>query len=181
MKKLLSAFVVLIGALNGCDSAVQSERPSEPNGKFELWLETPGQKRSQNTNSVNRYNFKVRVADTYELRRRGLSGIKHLPSGEGMFFVTAKPTHMKMWMKECYIPLDVLFFDSDKKLINFQAMTVPAVGTSDNNLATYPSDKPAEYALELVGGTADGLGVKPGLTRMSFSAALLKRLGEGTE
>ena len=180
MKKLLPVLAVLIAALNGCDSAVQPERPRKPNGKFELSLETPAEG-SQNTNSINKYNFSVRVADTYELRRRGLSGIKHLPNGEGMLFVMAKPTHMKMWMKECYIPLDVLFFDSEKKLINFHTMTVPAVGSSDNNLATYPSDKPAQYALELVGGTAERLGVKPGLTRISFSEALLKHLAEGTE
>ena len=180
MKKLLPVLVVLIAALNGCDSAVQSDRPDEPNGKFELFLETPAQG-PHNTDAVNKYNFKVGVADTQQLRRRGLSGVKHLPSSEGMLFVTAKPTHMKMWMKQCYIPLDVLFFDSEKKLINFHAMTVPAVGTSDNNLAIYPSDKPARYALELVGGTAERLGVKPGLTRISFSEALLKHLAEGTE
>jgi len=58
---------------------------------------------------------------------------------------------------------------------------VPAAGTSDYALTIYQSDKPAKYALELAGGMAEELGVKPEITTMSFSAALLKRLGEGTE
>ena len=182
MKRLLPALLILmilIAVLSGCDSSGQAER-SDSRAHFELWIETK-QIEPENANSINKSSFEVKVVDTDALRRRGLSGVKDLPADEGMLFVMAEPTNMRMWMKGCYIPLDVLYFDSDKKLINFHRMTVPAAGTSDYALAVYRSDKPAKYALEVAGGTGDRLGVKPETTTMSFSTALLKRLQEGTE
>ena len=185
MKRLLPALIifkiliVLITALGGCDSSPQAE-PNDSSVRFELWIETK-QTKSENANYINKSSFGVKVADTDELRRRGLSGVKDLPKDEGMLFVMPEPTNMRMWMKGCYIPLDVLYFDSDNKLINFHRMTLPAVGTPDYNLPIYRSDKPAKYALELAGGMADRLGVKPEKTTISFSTALLKRLQEGTE
>ena len=179
MKRPLPALIILmilIISLSGCDSSGQMER-SDSSEQFELWIET----KSENANSIKNFSFGVKVVDTDELRRQGLSGVKDLPADEGMLFVMAEPTNMRMWMKGCYIPLDVLYFDSDKKLINFHRMTVPAAGTSDYALAVYRSDKPAKYALEVAGGTGDRLGVKPETTTMSFSTALLKRLQEGTE
>jgi uncharacterized membrane protein (UPF0127 family) len=176
MKRLSSVLILLIACISGCDSSGQAVQ-SDPEAKFEMWVEA----KSKNTNSIKKSNFQVKVADTDDLRRRGLSGVKDLPGDEGMLFVVAEATNITMWMKGCYIPLDVLYFDSDNKLINFHRMTVPAAGTSDYALARYQSDKPAKYALELAGGMAEELGVKPEITTMSFSAALLKRLGEGTE
>ncbi|NIA08134.1 MAG: hypothetical protein GWP14_10965 [Actinobacteria bacterium] len=182
MKRLLPTLIILIipiTVLSGCNSSGQAER-SDSKVKFELWVETKPTK-SENANYSNKSSFQVKVADTDELRRRGLSGVKELGKDEGMLFVMPKPTNMRMWMKGCYIPLDVLYFDSDNKLINFHRMTVPAAGAGDYALATYRSDKPAKYALELAGGRAEELGVKPEITTMSFSTALLKRLEEGTE
>ena len=175
MKRVFGVVMALMATVNGCDS--QPSERIDSSVQFELWVET----RSENTDSVNKLSFQVRVADTDELRQRGLSGVRQLSSGTGMLFVVPKPAQMQMWMKGCHIPLDVLYFDSDKKLINFHIMTVPVVGTADYYLPRYPSDKRARYALEVAGGTAGRLGIKPGLTRISFSRALLKRLGEGTE
>jgi len=175
MKKLPALAMVLISVVNGCDS--QPSQRSNSRAQFEIWIET----KSENTNSVNRTGFEVRVADTEELRRQGLSGIRELAANEGMLFVVGRPTYTRMWMKGCYIPLDVLYFDADKKLINYHMMAVPAEGTADYKLPVYPSDKPAKYAVELAEGTAEQLGVKPAITTISFPKALLKRLGEGTE
>ena len=86
-----------------------------------------------------------------------------------------------MWMKDCLIPLDVLYFDGDKKLINFHTMAVPAAEQADSELPEYPSDKPAQYALEVAADTAGRLGLKQGVTTISFSEGLLKRLQKGTE
>ena len=167
MKRMSPVLILLIAAMNGCGSEA----------KFEVRVETE----SENANSVNTSSFEVKVADTNALRRQGLSGVKDLPKDEGMLFVMGKPTHMKMWMKDCYIPLDVLYFDAEKKLINYHSMTVPTKGLSDAALARYPSDKPAKYALELAGGMAEQLGVNPATTRIFFSKTLLKRVAEGAE
>ncbi len=85
-----------------------------------------------------------------------------------------------MWMKGCKIPLDVLFFDHNKRLNNFHTMAVPSPGQPDHTLPIYPSDKPAKYALEVPAGTARRLRIKPGAA-ISFCPELLKDLGKGTE
>ena len=184
MRKMLLAVSVLSVILVGCDSSRQQKRSVRQGGdggqEFELWLEADVSQGTEN-GEVKKYCFYVEVADTQELRRRGLSGRAQLADDKGMLFVMAGPSWMRMWMKDCLIPLDVLYFDRDKKLINFQTMAVPSAEKADNDLPEYPSDKPAQYALEVVAGTARRLGLKQGVTTISFSEGLLKRLGKGTE
>ncbi len=95
-----------------------------------------------------------------------------------MLFVAPIPTRLAMWMKGCKIPLDVLFFDGDKRLINYHTMAVASPGQL--SLPRYSSDKPAKYALEVSAGTTVRLGLEHGCT-MTFSGELLKALDKGTE
>ena len=155
MKRLL--FIMLVCSW-GCDSH------SEP--KYTLQL--AGQE------------FHVEVADTIETKAKGLSGRKHLAQDAGMLFVQQFPVKMAMWMKDCYIPLDVLFFDRDGRLINYHTMPIPQPGTPEDTLPRYRSDKPVWYALELPAGTAQMLDLKTG-DIVSFSPDLLNRLGQSTE
>ncbi len=124
--------------------------------------------------------FHVEVVDTVEAKAQGLSGRKHLAQDSGMLFVQQFPVMMTMWMKDCHIPLDVLFFDRDCRLINFHTMPAPQPGTPEDALPRYRSDKPVKYALELSVGTAQRLGLRPG-NIVSFSPDLLNRLGQSTE
>ena len=129
---------------------------------------------------LNGQSFRVELAQDVQSRRQGLAGRDHLDQDAGMLFVMPSPTMMTMWMKGCKIPLDVLFFDHNKRLINFHTMAAPALGQGDHSLARYTSDKPAKYALEVPAGTSERLRIKPGAT-ISFGAQLLKVLGKGTE
>jgi len=184
VRKISLLVTVLMTIWSGCNS---SSRPIPPakqgdQGKeFELWLEEPSLQSSANGTPLNEHSFYVEVADTDELRQRGLAGREYLPSGKGMLFVMPAPTKMDMWMKGCLIPLDVLFFDQEKRLINFHTMSVPLAGEAEADLPSYPSDKPAKYALEVCAGTAQQLKLKQGLTIVIFSDEMLKRLQEGTE
>ena len=169
MKNLLilsSIWLVLLGA---CDS---SEPPNNSNQQDHQISTFPLQ--------LAGHSFQVELADTPQLRRQGLSGRQELPADHGMLFVFPSPTIASMWMKDCRIPLDVLFFDQDKQIINFHTMPVPLPNQPDHALPVYSSDKPAKYALELPAGTAGRLGVEPG-TAVTFCPDLLKALGKGTE
>ena len=184
MRKLSLVLMVLISVLGGCDSSSRPIRPASPGdgrGEFELWLKGPSLQGSANGVPLNEHSFYVEVANTDELRQRGLAGREYLPPGKGMLFVMPVPTEIDMWMKGCLIPLDVLFFDQDKRLINFQTMAVPLAGETEADLPRYPSDKLAKYALEVRAGTAQQLRLKQGLTIVVFSDVLLKRLQEGTD
>ena len=184
MKNLVLAVTVLTIALAGCDSSSTPEQPISQDRlsrEFQLWLRGSHLRHPANGDGLNGHSFLVEVADTDKLRRRGLSGREHLPPGKGMLFVMPAPIEMRIWMKGCLLPLDVLFFDPQGRLINFHTMAIPSAKQPDYTLPIYSSDKPAKYALEVAAGTAHQLTLKQGLTTISFSPALLKRLQEGTE
>ena len=159
MKKLLLILTLFAPLLSGCHSA-------PPPATFLI--------------RINGHSFHVELANTPQLLKQGLTGRQHLQPDHGMLFVFPSPTEATMWMKGCTIPLDVLFFDSNKRLINSHTMAIPSPNQPDHTLPTYSSDKPASYALELPAGTTSRLRIRPAST-ITFSPELLKALGKGTE
>lgn len=110
------------------------------------------------------YKFKVKVADTYEERLQGLQFVNELGRDEGMWFVFLQPIELNFWMKDTLIPLDIVFVNSDFKIINVVHNAPPCqdVDPEQTNCETYSSDGKAQYVLELNGGVADELGFKVG-------------------
>ncbi|HEX5340361.1 MAG TPA: DUF192 domain-containing protein [Gammaproteobacteria bacterium] len=105
------------------------------------------------------HHFKVEIADTEAARERGLMFRIHMASDHGMLFVYPDAQPRTFWMKNTLIPLDILFFDADKRLINISADTPPCKTTA---CPTYSSTAPAQYVLELNSGMAGEFGIKPG-------------------
>ena len=103
--------------------------------------------------------FRVAVADTPRLWRRGLQQRTHLAADEGMWFVMPPDHELVFWMKDTLIPLDMLFFDADKRLVSMQANAQPCVRSP---CALYRSGVPASFVLELPAGTAARLGITVG-------------------
>jgi uncharacterized membrane protein (UPF0127 family) len=103
--------------------------------------------------------FEVEIADTEPARERGLMFRESMPADHGMLFLFDDDTVRTFWMKNCRMPLDILYFDEKYKLVSMQER-VPAC-RSDPCLV-YPSEGAAKFVLELNSGTADKLGVKPG-------------------
>jgi uncharacterized membrane protein (UPF0127 family) len=60
---------------------------------------------------VNGKPYKVKVADTPELREKGLQKVKELPKDEGMLFIFEDPQDVGFWMKDTLIPLEIIFID----------------------------------------------------------------------
>lgn len=89
----------------------------------------------------------VEIANTEELRARGLMYRKDLGKNQGMLFIFDSEKLLSFWMKNTYIPLSIGFFDSSKELLNTHDMA-PAI-TGEIRPRTYSSSGPARYALEM--------------------------------
>jgi uncharacterized membrane protein (UPF0127 family) len=82
-----------------------------------------------------------------------------LPERQGMLFVFERPQPLAFWMKNTLIPLDILYFDADRRLVSVSRDVPPCKSAY---CPSYPSAGPALYTLELNAGQAAALGVKRG-------------------
>ena len=105
------------------------------------------------------HRYTVEIADTDAEWERGLMFRVHMADSHGMLFVFPDAQPRYFWMKNTLIPLDIIFFDARKRLINVSADTPPCRA---DPCPTYASAAPAKYVLELNAGTAAKLGLKPG-------------------
>ena len=103
--------------------------------------------------------FRVEIADTQEKQALGLMFRDSMPRDEGMIFIFPNEAPRSFWMKNTRIPLDIMYFDKDLKLVSISADTPPC---RVSRCPSYPSSKPAMYVLELNAGMAAELGVGPG-------------------
>ncbi|NID17582.1 DUF192 domain-containing protein [Luteibacter yeojuensis] len=92
-------------------------------------------------------------------RERGLMARTALAADHSMLFIFPDDQPRTFWMKNTLIPLDILYFDKDRKLVSMQLNAQPCKA---DPCALYPSDGSARYVLELAAGTAGRLGLQVG-------------------
>ena len=109
---------------------------------------------------INGKRFTIELADTPELRERGLMFRRELATDAGMLFIHDDMGPIAYWMKNTYIPLDILYFDNEKKLVSAQLNVLPC--GEQIQCPIYPSAGPAQYVLEVNAGLAETLQLKPG-------------------
>ena len=102
-----------------------------------------------------RHVFKVEVADTPEERSIGLMFRRSLDPDRGMLFDYRDVRPASMWMKNTYLPLDMLFIAADGRVVNIAENTVPG------SLDSIASEGPVRAVLELNAGTVARLGIAP--------------------
>lgn len=100
--------------------------------------------------------FVVEIATTPEAWQRGLRRRPSLAAGHGMLFVFPTPMRARMWMEETLIPLDMLFIDADSRIIHIEHQAEPL------SRARRAAGKPVLAVLEIAGGSARQLGIRPG-------------------
>ena len=104
--------------------------------------------------------FQVEVADTPVARARGLMFRDRLEPGHGMLFIHDRLEPQAYWMKNTKIPLDILYFDDERRLVAQQRDVPPC--SAGSHCPSYPSRRPARYVLELNAGQAARLGLQDG-------------------
>ncbi|HTV89088.1 MAG TPA: DUF192 domain-containing protein [Stellaceae bacterium] len=102
------------------------------------------------------HEFAVEVATTPAQLEQGLMFRQHLAPDAGMIFDFAEPQRVAMWMKNTWIPLDMLFVDARGRIVNIRQRAVPG------SLEPIAAAAPVRAVIELNGGTAARLGIRPG-------------------
>jgi uncharacterized membrane protein (UPF0127 family) len=144
MKRIVLGF--LLSALLAAGVALGQGQPAEF-GKGRLAIVTDTGPR----------DFEVELAVTPDQRMQGLMFRRELAPDAGMLFdFGSDPDRASMWMKNTYIPLDMLFIRADGEIESIAERTVP------HSLEPISSLGPVRYVLEVNGGTAARLGIRPG-------------------
>ena len=100
--------------------------------------------------------FSVEVAKTIEERRRGLMYRKKLLNNEGMLFIFPREKIIQLWMKNTYIPLDVIFISENKVIVDIQKNMERLSET------IIKSKVKSRYALEFNAGLINKLDIRIG-------------------
>lgn len=112
------------------------------------WVEVGGQR------------YQVEIADNDASRAQGLMFRDKMADGHGMLFIHDYEEPQAYWMKNTRIPLDILYFDTGRRLVT-QQRDVPPCSAGDA-CPIYPSNAPARYVLELNAGQAAKLKLQDG-------------------
>ena len=100
--------------------------------------------------------FSVEIATTEEEKTTGLMYRKQLADGKGMLFDFTPEQEVSMWMKNTYIPLDMIFIRADGRILRIAESTEPL------STRIIPSGGLAKGVLEVIAGTAQKYGIAPG-------------------
>ncbi|MBX7200150.1 MAG: DUF192 domain-containing protein [Rhodospirillaceae bacterium] len=158
MKARMKVYVLALGlALAAAPALSQALRPFEPLNPAKaqslatspLTIDTlgPGGKTLK---------FTVELADTPKEQEIGLMHRNTMAEDHGMLFDFHEERRAAFWMRNTFIPLDLLFIRANGDI---EAIKENAVPHSETPIGPR---QPVQAVLELVGGTAQKMGIKPG-------------------
>jgi uncharacterized protein len=123
-----------------------------------------------NTTEITFPSGKTVVAETM-LRdidqMRGMMFRDSLAKDRGMLFVHPKEENVPYWMYQVRIPLDIIWMDQQRRIVEIAANTPACTSKSSRDCPSYGGHEKARYVLELAGGGAALYGLKVGDT-LSF-------------
>ncbi len=106
--------------------------------------------------SGEQHTLNVELAITPESREQGLMFREQLPEDSGMLFFFPHEQRTGFWMKNTFIPLDMIFIKSDGTISSIHRGAVP------HDMTSIYSIEPVRAVLEVNAGVADRLGINPG-------------------
>lgn len=140
MQKILITFLAvgLVGcSLSELEEVVKPPEVSTPDSSLEA--------SQTQTLRVGNQSFYIEVADTQAEREQGLMYRESLAANQGMLFVWEQEAPRNFWMKNTLIPLDMIWLDANKTIVDIQAAEPCQV----QNCPIYSGKVPAQYVLEL--------------------------------
>ncbi|MFO7616516.1 MAG: DUF192 domain-containing protein [Bacteroidales bacterium] len=114
----------------------------------ELWFLKP--------DSTEVTRIEIEIADDDYQRELGLMYRRQMGQQQGMLFIFEEEAYRSFWMKNTYLPLDILYVDAGKRIVRIHENT-PTL-----NEGQIPSDYPAKYVVEVNAGFCAMHNIKPG-------------------
>jgi uncharacterized membrane protein (UPF0127 family) len=140
LKRLLAALIILISAALPLNAQVASFE------RGELTI----------ISGEEPHHFTIELAVTPAQQEQGLMFRSTMAPDAGMLFLYETPRILTMWMKNTILPLDMVFFGADGRIMHLVKRAVPG------SLSIISSGEPARAVLELNGGTIERLHLKLG-------------------
>jgi uncharacterized protein len=106
--------------------------------------------------STGRHAFQVEIADNDATREHGLMDRRYMAPNHGMLFEFDREEPVSFWMKNTYIPLDMIFIAPSGVVTHIATNAEPL------SERVVPSGAPCIAVLELNGGMAASIGLKVG-------------------
>jgi uncharacterized protein len=107
------------------------------------------------TSASRVHRFTVEVARSPKQQEHGMMFRTSLAPDRGMIFPKNSPEYAGFWMRNTFIPLDLIFIREDG--------TIARIATGEPHDETpIQSGEPVAAVLEIAGGRAAELGIRPG-------------------
>lgn len=109
--------------------------------------------------------FQVEIANTPEARAQGLMFRESISKDKGMLFIFPEEELYGFWMKNTKMALDIIWLDSNGKVVFISHDTQPCQEGEEQQEVTCPTimpDSPAKYVLEINAGMAESIELEVG-------------------
>ncbi len=104
--------------------------------------------------------IQAELATSFGERRRGLMGRPELADDRGMLFLFEQSGRLSFWMLGVLIPLDLVWLDSDRRIVGFSERTPLCESTTGGGCLLYDGGAEAQFVLELAAGVVGANGLK---------------------
>ena len=163
MKKIVAIILVIVllfGGLISTGILNFSKNTTEPitenSTDNSTVAEPPFKKEGELTFLKNQEKLTIEIADNEAETTQGLMYRRSMPDSCGMVFIFPDSQPRNFWMKNTYLPLDILYLDESKKIVTIQANRTPF---SEEEI---PSFEDAKYVLEVNAGYCRRKGIEKG-------------------
>lgn len=156
--KLIAGIIIINLGLLSCEQAPQKksekkqekevyEPPFTKEGELTFWM-------PNGTDQVRKID--IEYARTEKEITDGMMFRRNVPDTQGMLFVFPNEEPRSFWMKNTLVSLDLIFINADQEIVSIQEKAAP------KDRSSLPSEKPAKYVLEVIGGFCETYDIGPG-------------------
>lgn len=145
-KNVILSLLILGGFFMGCK---ESDQPKETIKVTPIEFKKEGEAYILKASGDTLSKIELEIADDAYQRETGLMYRESMAMNRGMLFIFDTEEQLGFYMKNTYIPLDLIFLNKDLIIVNIQKNATP------KSLETIPSNAPAQYVLEVNAGLTD--------------------------